>query len=238
MLSNSSMPTIAGIGALIGDPSRAEVLTALLAGPALSATELAEVAGVAKSTISAHLEKLLGAGLVGVDRQGRHKYFRLAHPDVATALETLMGVAARTGAVRVSRGPTDPALRKARVCYDHLAGELGVFVCEKLMERSALVTTNDSGTVGPGIELTAIGKSAIQGLGIDIEALRARRRSFGHVCLDWSERRHHLAGALGAAILDRIEHLGWARRARGSRALLFSPSGEAALRRALAGSKG
>jgi DNA-binding transcriptional ArsR family regulator len=236
MLLNSSMPAIAGIGALIGDASRAEILTALLAGRALSATELSELAGVTKSTISAHLEKLLGAGLIEVDRQGRHKYFRLAHPDVANALETLMGLASRTGAVRLRVGPIDPALRKARVCYDHMAGELGVFVYQTLLDGGAFMTTKESATVGAGVDLTAVGKRMTHGLGIDIEALRARRRSFCHLCLDWSERRHHLAGALGAALLDRIERLGWARRTRGSRALLFSPTGEAALRRAHCGS--
>src|SRR5262245_50000952 len=122
----SGVPAIDRIAGAIGDPARAEVLTALLADRALTATELATVAGVAKSTISSHLEKLLQVGLLAVEKQGRHKYFRLSDPDVGRALESLMGIALRTGAVRPS-GPTDPGLRKARVCYDHLAGELGVF---------------------------------------------------------------------------------------------------------------
>jgi DNA-binding transcriptional ArsR family regulator len=235
MVENAGTPAIAGIATLIGDAARADVLTALLADRALSATELAGIAGVTKSTISAHLEKLFRGGLVAVDRQGRHKYFRLSHPDVARALESLMGVAWRTGALRLRVGPIDPALRKARVCYDHLAGELGVFVHESLVTRGALITSTGSGRGQASIELTAVGERLIQSLGIDVDALRTRRRSFCHACLDWSERRHHLAGALGAALLGRITELRWARRARSSRALVFSPVGEAALRRAFDG---
>ena len=118
-------PSIVRVAALIGDHARAEVLTALLADRALTATELAGIAGVTKQTISAHLGKLLEAGLIAVEHQGRHRYFRLADPDVAALLESLMGVAFRTGAVRLRSSPREPALRKARVCYDHLAGELG-----------------------------------------------------------------------------------------------------------------
>src|SRR5215510_1009680 len=119
-------PSIVGIAALIGDHARAEILTALMAGQALTATELAQVAGITKQTVSTHLGKLLDAQLLGVEVQGRHKYFRLAERDVAELLESLMGVAQRAGAVRVRTGPREPAMRKARVCYDHLAGELGV----------------------------------------------------------------------------------------------------------------
>jgi DNA-binding transcriptional ArsR family regulator len=232
MEESSGMPAIAGIAALIGDPARAEVLTALLADRALSATELADIAGVTKSTITVHLEKLLRAGLVAFERQGRHKYFRLSDRDVAHALESLMGVAWRTGAMRPPAGPADPALRKARVCYDHLAGELGVWVYERLIRAGALLPPPDPGVEGAGPELTAAGERVFQGLDVDIGALRMKRRSFCRSCLDWSERRHHLAGALGAALLSRITELRWARRAKGSRALLFSTLGEAALRRA------
>ena len=232
MNDRAGLPAIAGVAALIGDPARAEVLTALLADRALSATELAEVAGVTKSTISAHLEKLLRAGLVAVERQGRHKYFRLSDPDVAGALESLMGVAGRTGAVRLRGSPSDPALRKARVCYDHLAGELGVFVHETLVRRGSLIPLPGPLPEKAERELTAIGERLFRKLDIDTNAARAKRRSFCPSCLDWSERRHHLAGALGAALLNRIAELRWARRARGSRALLFSSLGEAALRRA------
>ena len=145
-------PQIVGIAALIGDHARAEVLTALMSGRALTATELADVAGVTKQTISGHLAKLVDAGLIAVNAQGRHRYFRLADDDVAHLLESLMGVAFRTGAVRLRASPREPALRKARVCYDHLAGELGVLVYEGLLERRALLAHADR------LELTAIGQ--------------------------------------------------------------------------------
>src|SRR6185295_2353272 len=121
-------PNIVGIAALIGDRARADILTALMGGQALTATELAGVAGVTKQTVSMHLGKLLGARLLALESQGRHRYFRLADRDVAHLLESLMGVAFRVGAVRLRSSPREPALRKARVCYDHLAGDLGVLV--------------------------------------------------------------------------------------------------------------
>jgi DNA-binding transcriptional ArsR family regulator len=217
-------PNIVGIAALIGDHARAEILTALTAGQALTATELAGVAGVTKQTVSAHLAKLLEARLVAVESQGRHRYFRLDNRDVAQLLESLMGVAYRTGAVRLRASPREPALRKARVCYDHLAGELGVLVFDCLEQRRLLRTGS------AGLQLTRNGQRFFAGIGIDIEALVSRRRPLCRACLDWSVRRHHLAGALGAALLDRCFELGWARRAKDSRVVNFSPSGEQALR--------
>lgn len=216
-------PNIVGIAALIGDHARAEVLTALMADRALTATELAELAGVTKQTISAHLAKLVDARLVAVENQGRHRYFRLADQDVAHLLESLMGVAFRTGAVRVRASPREPALRKARVCYDHLAGEVGVRIYEGLMKRRALVPAVD------GLELTADGQRLFQKLRIDTDALSRQKRAFCRACLDWSERRHHLAGALGAALLARVVELGWAKRARDSRVVLLTADGQQAL---------
>jgi DNA-binding transcriptional ArsR family regulator len=220
-------PNIVGIAALIGDHARAEILTALTSGEALTATELAAVAGVTKQTVSGHLAKLLDARLVAVESQGRHRYFRLGGRDVAQLLESLMGVAYRTGAVRLRASPREPALRKARVCYDHLAGELGVLVFDGLEQRRVLRPASD------GIEVTRSGRRFFAGIGIDTEALATRRRPLCRACLDWSVRRHHLAGALGAALLDRCYQLGWARRAKGSRVVNFSPSGEKALRERL-----
>jgi DNA-binding transcriptional ArsR family regulator len=217
-------PNIVGIAALIGDHARAEILTALTAGQALTATELAGVAGVTKQTASAHLAKLLDARLVAVESQGRHRYFRLDNRDVAQLLESLMGVAYRTGAVRLRASPREPALRKARVCYDHLAGELGVLVFDSLEQRRLLRSGSD------GLQLTKNGQRVFAGIGIDTEALVGRRRPLCRACLDWSVRRHHLAGALGAALLARCFELGWARRAKGSRVVNFSTSGESALR--------
>lgn len=218
-------PSIARIAALVGDHARAEVLTALLADRALTATELAAVAGVTKQTISAHLAKLLDAKLVAVESQGRHRYFRLADRDVAQLLESLMGVAFRTGAVRARSSPREPALRRARVCYDHLAGEVGVRMYEALVKKRALVKS------GARLELSAEGRRLFRRLAIDPEALARQKRALCRACLDWSERRHHLAGALGAALLDRVLALGWARRVRDSRVVLLTPRGEQALSR-------
>src|SRR5664279_4401880 len=218
-------PNIVGIAALIGDHARADVLTALMADRALTATELADIAGVTKQTISAHLGKLVEARLVAFEKHGRHRYFRLADQDVAHLLESLMGVAFRTGAVRVRSSPREPALRKARVCYDHLAGEVGVRIFESLMKQRALIPD------GAGLELTAEGRRVFQKLRIDTDAVATQKRIFCRACLDWSERRHHLAGALGAALLARIVELGWAKRVRGSRVVLLTAPGREALDR-------
>jgi DNA-binding transcriptional ArsR family regulator len=217
-------PNIVGIAALIGDHARADILTSLMAGGALTATELANVAGVTKQTISTHVAKLTDAGLIAVEKQGRHRYFRLADRDVADLLEILMGVAYRTGAVRTRSSPREPALRKARVCYDHLAGDLGVLVYDGMIERRHLAPAD------AGVALTASGKRFCGDLGVDVEATQNQRRAQCRPCLDWSVRRHHLAGALGAALLHRFLELGWARRARDSRVVHFTPAGEAKLR--------
>jgi len=217
-------PNIIGIAALVGDTTRAEVLTALMSGMALTATELAAIAGVTKQTISGHLAKLVDAGLLSVEAQGRHRYFRLADHDVAALLESLMSVAFRTGALRLRSSPREPALRKARVCYDHLAGELGVLVYDQLLRRSAFGLDPD------GMRLSREGRAIMEELGIDVDAAASTRRAFCRTCLDWSERRHHLAGALGDALLARFEELGWARRSLDSRVVAFSEAGERALR--------
>jgi DNA-binding transcriptional ArsR family regulator len=217
-------PNIVGIAAMIGDHARSDMLTALLTGNALTATELAEIAGVTKQTTSAHLAKLLDNRLVAVESQGRHRYYRLAHSDVAQLLEALMGVATRTGAVRVRTGPREPALRKARVCYDHLAGDLGVLMFDS-MQRQRLLRNDES-----GLTLTPRGCEFCHNFGIDLAALQHGRRTLCRSCLDWSVRRPHLAGALGAALLNRCFELGWARRAKGSRIVIFSAPGEQALR--------
>ncbi|NHZ66695.1 ArsR/SmtB family transcription factor [Massilia genomosp. 1] len=217
-------PNIIGIAALIGDHARAEVLTALMSGMALTATELADIAGVTKQTISTHLAKLVDAGLLAVQAQGRHRYFRLADDDVAQLLESLMNVAFRTGAIRLRSSPREPALRKARVCYNHLAGELGVLVYEGLLARAAF--TPDAA----GLRLTEAGGVMMQAIGVDLAAAAGTRRAFCRTCLDWSERRHHLAGTLGDALLARFEELGWARRSLDSRVVAFSEAGEQALR--------
>jgi DNA-binding transcriptional ArsR family regulator len=219
-------PHIAGIAALIGDRARADILTALMGGQALTATELAEVSGVTKPTVSAHLARLVEGRLLAVEAQGRHRYFRLADDDVAEVLESLMGVAYRTGAVRLKSSPREPALRKARVCYDHLAGELGVLAFDRFQKRRFLRHGDD------GLQLTGAGERFFAGLGVDLAPAPSRRAAC-RVCLDWSERRHHLAGAVGASFLDRVYAMRWARREKGSRVVLFTPAGERAFLEAL-----
>lgn len=222
-------PNFVNIAALIGDNARSEVLTALMADRALTATELADIAGVTKQTISGHLAKLLAAGLVVVQSQGRHRYYKLADREVAHLLESLMGVAFRTGAVRLRSSPREPALRKARVCYDHLAGAVGVRVFDALLERHAFKVGSS------GIELSEAGRTIFATLEIDVDEVIAQRRTFCRECLDWSERRYHLAGALGAALLARMLALGWARRIPDSRIVHFDENGEAALNEFLIG---
>ena len=218
-------PHIAGVAALLGEPARAEMLTALMRGDqALTATELAGIADVTKQTASAHLARLQHAGLVAVESQGRHRYFRLADRDVAQLLESLMGIAFRTGAVRLRSSPREPALRKARVCYDHLAGDLGVQLLDSLAAQRLLRRRDGA------LELTSAGRLWCGEIGIDLEALAQQRRPLVRPCLDWSVRRHHLAGSLGAALLARFLELGWLRRAKDSRVLHCSAAGERALR--------
>jgi DNA-binding transcriptional ArsR family regulator len=213
-------PNIAKIAALLGDTARADALTALMAGRALTATELAASAGVTKQTMSAHLSKLLDAALIAVDQQGRHRYFRLADEDVGDLLESLMGVAFRTGAVRLLSSPREPALRKARVCYDHLAGELGVLAYESLVRNEWLEMSRQ------GLRPSAAGIGWFRSAGIDTDLALRQRRTFCRPCMDWSERRHHLAGSLGAALLSRVCDLGWAKRDKASRVIRFTANGE------------
>jgi DNA-binding transcriptional ArsR family regulator len=215
-------PNIVGIAALVGDRARADILTALMAGQALTATELTQVADVTKQTMSAHLAKLVDARLVAVESQGRHRYFRLADRDVAHLLESLMGVAYRTGAVRLNASPREPLLRKARICYDHLAGDLGVLAFDGLERRGIIRRERDA------VVLTHAGERFCERHGLEIPA--SRRRPACRVCLDWSARRHHLAGALGAALLARCFAQGWARREPGTRVVKFSAPGEKAFR--------
>lgn len=217
-------PNIARVAALIGDPARADILTALMADRALTATELAGIAGVTKQTVSAHLAKLVDAHLVAVEAQGRHRYFRLAGRDIAQLLEALMGVAFRTGAVRLRSSPREPALRKARVCYDHLAGELAVAAFEAMLIRGWFLARTGE------LRLTDTGRAELAQLGIDVATLASGRRPACRMCLDWGERRHHLAGSAGAAVLRHVLDAGWARRVADSRVVAFNPWGEKAFR--------
>ncbi len=215
-------PDIAFLGSLIGDPARANMLTALLSGKALTASELAAEAGITPQTASTHLSKMEAGGLLQQRRQGRHRYFALADDDVGSLLETMMGLAAKKGHLRTRTGPKDPALRYARVCYNHLAGDLGVRMMDSLLAKGFLTPENE------GLGLTDDGRAFAEGFAIDLEPLEKSRRPMCKSCLDWSNRRSHLAGSLGSALLTRFYDLGWARRIEGSRIVAFSPRGEKA----------
>ncbi|WP_299373561.1 winged helix-turn-helix domain-containing protein [uncultured Tateyamaria sp.] len=215
-------PDISHIAALIGDPARANILTALMDGRALTASELAEDAGVTLSTASGHLSKLVDAELLSPRKQGRHKYFQLAGADVAEVLEALMGLAARRGATRVRTGPRDAQMQTARVCYNHLAGRLGVQMYRSLLAQGILVEQ------GEDVTLTPLGVTFVGEFGIDINGLKAGRTKLCRTCLDWSERRNHLAGSLGRAMLTRMEDSGWLRRDPKSRAVIMSATGQVA----------
>lgn len=215
-------PDISGTAALIGDPARANMLAALMGGRALTATELAAEAGVSAPTASEHLKKLAAGGLVAVRPQGRHRYFALAGPEAAGLVEALMGFAATRGGARFRPGPRDPALRAARVCYNHLAGEAGVQLYDSLRARGFV-------TLGAeGLRLSPAGESFVAGLGLDLAALKAQRPALCRECLDWSERRSHLAGSLGRALYDRMQALGWIERLGDSRAVRFRGTGRRA----------
>lgn len=217
-------PDIAGMASLIGDPARANILTALMSGGALTATELATEAGITKQTASAHLAKLSEAQFIEATKAGRHRYFRLADDEVAEVLEKLMGIAARRKPQRVRTGPKEPEMRKARVCYDHLAGDFGVALYDSLCRQGHLHNGNE-----PPL-LTETGKAALIEFGVDIETLSKSRRPLCRSCLDWSVRRTHLAGSVGAAILNRLYALKWAKRIEGTRIVSFTPRGEQAFR--------
>src|SRR5437899_683618 len=201
-------PDISMVAALVGDPARSNMLTALMSGRALTASELAQEAGITPQTASSHLAKLEAGGLIEPEKQGRHRYYRLTGSDVAHVLEGLAGLAARAGHMRVRTGPKDPALRRARICYDHLAGDLGVQMLDSLRKQRLVRQTKEA------IELTGEGRRFLaESLQIDADSLAHPRRPVCKACLDWSERRHHLAGTLGAAIMTRFTELKWAARA-------------------------
>jgi DNA-binding transcriptional ArsR family regulator len=204
------------VASAIAEPARGRMLCHLMDGTARTATELATVAGIAASTASAHLARLVSAGLLEVVAQSRHRYYRLTGEEVARSLETLLVVAEPTGRITSS---TPESLRLARTCYDHAAGELGVQWHDRLLERGWLEKDAEKDEYG----LSATGKEALAGYGIDISS--QRRRKFAYPCIDWSERRPHLAGALGAALLKLGMDRQWIRRSLEDRALIVTPKG-------------
>lgn len=232
MLSTAS---IAETAALAGDPARANMLAALMDGRALTATELARVAGITPQTASGHLARLKGASFLAMERQGKHHYYRLASPAIANMLESIMAVAGSLngeGGPRKKKavvvGPRDKALRRARTCYDHLAGQVAVAMADRMAELGLLDFSADGGA------LTDEGVILLRGIGVDLDsaAARSNRRGgpiFCRPCLDWSERRPHIAGSVGAAICHACFSQGWIRRIEGTRAVAITPFGHMAL---------
>lgn len=212
-------PDIARIAAVIGHPARANMINHLMGGMALTAKELAEIAGVTPPTASEHLGKLEASGLVSVRRQGRHRYYALAGEDIALLVESILVLADRLNAHPFRPGPRDPQLRRARTCYNHLAGELAVSLFERFSKVGGLVMTDC------GICLSDEGCRRLAELGGDLNSLAPAALSV-RSCLDWSERRPHLGGKLGALLLARMMELGWLRRASTARIMSVTPRGE------------
>jgi DNA-binding transcriptional ArsR family regulator len=214
--------TIAEVASLIGDAARANILSALMGGQALTAGELARHAGVTAQTTSGHLGKLTEAQLIAVERQGRHRYYRLASPDVAAAIHALMAVATSGPKRHHPIGPKDEALRLARTCYDHIAGRLAIALADTLVDNGYVVLAEGTGLV------TDEGRRIFCEFGMGLKEAPSKR-PLCRTCLDWSERRPHLAGRLGTALLDRTLDLGWISRTAESRALRITRAGEIGL---------
>ena len=227
----TSQSAFTEVAALAGDPARAGMLHALMDGRALTASELARGAGITPQTASGHLARLVTAGLLSVERQGRHHYHRLASPAVAQMVEGIMQVASGLGAKRppLVVGPRDAALRAARTCYDHLAGRLGVALADALAEGGQIELGRDGGVI------TDAGIAFFNQIGIDLDRVitcSAGRsaRVLCRPCLDWSERRPHIAGTIGAALCAHSLATGWIRRNDGTRAVTITPKGQRVFR--------
>ncbi|WP_444883048.1 ArsR/SmtB family transcription factor [Microbulbifer sp. PSTR4-B] len=212
-------PDISLVAGLIGDKTRSKMLMALMGGKALTATELACKADISAQTASTHLSKLTEGGLLVVRKQGRHKYFQLRDYEVAELLEKLLNIGSTPMQGSIDTGPKDPDVRKARICYDHLAGSLGVALYDSLVAESVIIEEFQS------TKLTENGKKFFRNLGVDIGGLKNTRRPLCKSCLDWSERRNHLAGTLGQWILEDAFRKKWARRRVDSRVIDFSSLG-------------
>ncbi len=211
---------LAEVGALIGDPARANILAALMDGRALTAGELAYLAGVAPQTASGHLAKLAAANLLALAKQGRHRYYRLASPLVGHMLESILAVAAVQLPPR-RRLPSriEEEMRTARTCYDHIAGRLGVAIADALTEGGHVLLAEDGG------EITPEGVAFLGEIGVELAVQKGSARAFCRACLDWSERRPHIAGAVGAALCRRYLEVGWVERRRDTRALTITAAG-------------
>ncbi|WP_321954817.1 ArsR/SmtB family transcription factor [Paraburkholderia bannensis] len=220
---STHFPGLARVAALLADPGRAAMLWSLMDGSARPAGELTLIAGLSPSAASAHLARLTEGGLLTAEVRGRHRYFRIATPDIAQTIEALMNVAHATAPARPATRParTVPVeMRHARTCYDHMAGEVAVQVFDRLVEGGLLTLDGDD------LEATEAGAARLAAWGVDLGALSVRRRRFACTCLDWSERRAHLGGALGAALLERFTSNGWVERTSRPRVLRITPLGQ------------
>jgi DNA-binding transcriptional ArsR family regulator len=220
----ASANTLAEVASLIGDAARANMLSALMGGRALTAGELARIANVTAQTASGHLAKLAEARLVSAVAQGRHRYYRIASPQVAQAMDALMTVAADGHRRHHPVGPRDEAMRLARTCYDHMAGRLAVALADRLTEHNHVVLADGAALV------TDEGQRFFTCFGIDLDTRPSSKRALCRTCLDWSERRPHLAGQLGAAMLERVIDLDWVARRPEGRTLRITPAGEQGFR--------
>ncbi|GHO64576.1 transcriptional regulator [Ktedonobacter sp. SOSP1-52] len=218
-----TQPDIASIAFLIGEPTRATILTALLGGVSLPASELGSRCQLTQQTVSAHLAKLVAGGLLVVEPRGRHRYYRLASAEVGQALEAFQVIAPRPPVRSLRQSEEARALCLARTCYDHLAGTLGVRITHAMLQHGYLREADNN------YVLTTEGEQWFTHLGIDLPATRQKRRAFAVPCLDWSERRHHLAGALGASLASHLLKQGWILRVPRSRAIRLSEAGQRGL---------
>lgn len=221
MLADADLATVAELMTA----HRATLLLALMGGRTLSAGALADRAGISAPLASSHLSKLLDGGLVAVEQLGRHRHYRLAGPHVAEVIEAMLTLAPHRCARTLRESARGTAIRHARTCYDHLAGEVGVAITDAL-EQQRIIQAGDG-----CYDLTESGQARLEeGLGLDIDDLRSRRRAFARPCLDWTERRSHLAGGLGAGIAKRMFELGWIDQVPGTRAVRLTQVGQRHLR--------
>lgn len=215
----SSVPNIGEVASLIGEPSRVAMLLSLLGGKSLPASELARAARITPQTASSHLAKLVEGGLLVNESYGRHRYYRLANAEVAHALEALLAIATPKPIRSLRESDQVRAMRFARTCYDHLAGEVGVALTDQLLSLQMIEEADQE------FVLTEAGRHKLKSLGVDVEFSPKSRRRFARPCLDWSERRHHLAGVLGASLTNRLFDLGWIERLPEGRAVRLTPAG-------------
>ncbi|EHS59338.1 ArsR/SmtB family transcription factor [Paenibacillus sp. Aloe-11] len=216
----STKSNVAMIASLVSEPSRAAILTVLLDGRFHTASELAHMAGIKPQTASFHLSKMTDAQVVTVDKQGRHRYFGIQNPEVARVMESLLSIAPPVQIKSFKQASENEAIRLARTCYDHLAGHLGVQIMDSLINKGMLSEDQD------GLYITERGETFFADFQVNLTQIKQRRRSFSHKCLDWSERRHHLAGALGSALLDRLLTLHWIERLPTTRAIRITTDGK------------